>query len=116
MAVLSLKGHMERQHGRIPPYTREVEVGGWGSVTYVVSFPWVLKTVVCQVTGCPTVAHSTGRLGENFMYINFFLRIAVVQEGREPLPLCNLCGMHMPVGCLIKHQRKQRCNRNTHIR
>ena len=33
VATSSLKGHMERQHGRIPPYTREVEVGGWGGGT-----------------------------------------------------------------------------------
>ena len=27
VAPLSLKGHMVKQHGRIPPQTREVEVG-----------------------------------------------------------------------------------------
>ena len=72
----------------------------------MVYFPRVLKTVRCLVTGCPAVAHITGRLREHFMYRHFFLPIAVVQEGMEPLPCCDLCGLHMPAGRLIKHQRK----------
>ena len=61
--------------------------GGWGrAVTYVVSFPRVLKTVRCPVTGCLSVAHSAVRLRENFMYIHFLSRITVVQGGKEPLP------------------------------
>ena len=39
------------------------------------------------------------------MYIQFLLWIAVVQEGREPLPRCNLCSMHMPAGRLINPER-----------
>ena len=66
--------------------------------------------------GCPEVVHSTGRLRKNFMYRQFFSRIAVVQEGKDPLPRCELCGMHMPAGRLINHQRKRRCDRNTQIR
>ena len=53
---------------------------------------------------------------ENFMYRNVFSRIEVVQEGREPLPLYNLCGMHMSAGCMINHQRTQRCDRINKIR
>ena len=30
-------------------------------------------------------------------------QIAVVQEGKKPLTRCDLCGMHMPAGRLIKH-------------
>ena len=75
----------------------------------------MLKTVRCLITGCTDVAHSAGRLREHFMYRNFFLRIAVVQEGKEPLTLCDLCGMHIPVGRLIKHQRTRRCDRNTQM-
>ena len=47
---------------------------------------------------------------------NLFARIAVVQEGREPLPRCDLCGMHMPEGLILKHQQTKRCDRNTHMR
>ena len=42
--------------------------------------------------------------------------MAVVQEGVELLPNCDLCGMHMPEGRLIRHQRTVRCDKNTHIR
>ena len=45
----------------------------------MVSFPCVLKTVKYLVTGCPEVAHSTGRLRKLFVYRHFFSRIAVVQ-------------------------------------
>ena len=79
-------------------------------------FPWVLKTVKYPVIGCPEVSHSVGRLREHFMSQYFYLRIAVVQEGKEPLPCCEFCGMHVPAGRIIKHRRMKRCNRNTQMR
>ena len=42
-------------------------------------------------------------------------RVAVVQEGKEPLPRYNLCNMHMPAGRLINHHRTKRCDRNTYM-
>ena len=79
MTVLasSLRGHTMRQYGKSSPQTREVEIGGGGGITYVVSLPWVLKTVRCPVPGCPEIAHSAGRMREHLMYRNFFVRIAV---------------------------------------
>ena len=50
------------------------------------------------------------------MYRNLFYRIAVVQEGMEPLPRCDLCGMHMPAWRLLKHQQNKWCNRNMQMR
>ena len=41
---------------------------GGEPVTYVIFFPWVLKTVKCPVTGFTAVLHSTGRIKEHFMY------------------------------------------------
>ena len=82
----------------------------------MVSFPRVLKTVRLPVTGCLTVAHSAGWLRGHFMYRHFSLLIAVVQEEKDMLPLCDLYGMHMPARWLIKHQRTWMCNRNMHIR
>ena len=81
----------------------------------MVSFPRVLKMVSGLVTGCPEVAHSVGRLREHFMYRHFFLRIVVVQDGKDPLPRCDLYSMHMPEGRMIKHQRMQQCDRNIHM-
>ena len=46
VAASSVKGHMETKNDISIPQTREVGIGGRGEpVTYVVSFPWVLKTV-----------------------------------------------------------------------
>ena len=67
------------------------------------------------MSGCPAVAYSAGRMREHFMYRHFFSRIEVVQEERDTLPRCDLCGMHIPVGRLLKYQRTKRCNRNMKI-
>ena len=53
---------------------------------------------------------------ELFVYTHLFAWIEVVQEGRETLPHCDFCGMHIPAGQLLKHQRTKRCNRNMHMR
>ena len=81
----------------------------------MVSIPWVMKTVRFPVTGCLEVAHSTGRMRINFHVQTLFSRIEVVQEGKDPLPCCDLCIIHMPAGRLIKHQKSQRCYRNTQM-
>ena len=78
--------------------------GGGVPVTYVVSFPWVLKMVRCLVIGCQEVVHSAVQMRENFMYRHFFSWIEVVQERRETLPCCNLFSMNIPEGRLLKHQ------------
>ena len=61
------------------------KVGG-GPTIYVVSFPMVLQEVKCPVSGCTSVAHIGVRLREHFMYRHFRSKVAVVQEGAEPLP------------------------------
>ena len=62
-------------------------------MTYMVSFPRVLKTVRFPLPGCPEVAHSAGRMREHFMYRNFLSQIEVVQEGgaRCPAMTCAVC-------------------------
>ena len=75
-----------------------MEIGGGGAFTYVFSFPRVPKTARCPVIGCPAVVHSVDRLRGNFMYRHCFSQILVVQEVKETLPCCDLCGIHMPVG------------------
>ena len=88
------------------------EVGG-GTTTYVVYFPRLLQTVKCPVLGCPEVSHSAGRLQYHFMYCQFWSKVAVVQEGAETLPRCDLCGMHILVGRLIKHRQTAQCDKST---
>ena len=82
MEASYLKAHMERSHGICVPQTRGVDEVGEGPTTYTVSFPRVLKEVICPVPGCPAVAHSAGRLLGNFMCRHFRSKVAVVQEGR----------------------------------
>ena len=50
------------------------------------------------------------------MYGQFLSKVAVVQEGEEQLPRCELCVIHMPVVRLIRHQRTAHCDKNTHMR
>ena len=82
----------------------------------MVSLPKVLKEVICPVPGCPAVAHSAGRLREHFMHFRFRSKAEVVQEGKEPLPHCDLFGMNIPAGRLIRHRRTDRYDSNTQMR
>ena len=84
--------------------------------TYVVSFPKVLQEIRCPVSGCPDVTPITGRLREHFIFCHFRSKVVVVQEGKELLPRCDMCRMHMPVKRLIRYRRKARCDRNTQMR
>ena len=81
---------MAQIHGICVTQMRGANKVGGGTTTYVVSFPRVLKKVKCPVPGCPAIAHSVGRLQEHFMYRHFQSKVAVVQEGVEPLNRCDL--------------------------
>ena len=81
----SLKHHMSRLHGIYLPQIRVVIEGGGGPTTYVMSFTRALRLVKCSVPGCLAVAHSVGRLQENFIYRHFQPHVVVVQEGAETL-------------------------------
>ena len=50
------------------------------------------------------------------MFQHFWYRIAVIQEGKELLPCCDLCVMHMPKGWIIKHLRTEWCDRKPQMR
>ena len=87
MSAASLHNHMERTHGIVLSHNRGVELGGWGAKTSVVSFPRVLKLVVCRVDGCPARAKKSGRLREQFIYRNWKAKVEIIHEGPEPLPI-----------------------------
>ena len=105
MAASYLNTHVSRSHGICFSLTRGVDEVGGGPSIYLVSFPRVLQEVKCPVTGRPVVAHSAGRLRKHFMYRHFRFKVAVVQEVAEPLPHCDLCGMHMPEWQIIRNRR-----------
>ena len=115
IAQYYLNQHMLSQNGICVPHTRVVSEKGEGRTTYVVSLPRVLQLIICPVPGCPTICYSAGRLREHFMFRNFRSRIAVVQYGRYLLTRCNMCGIHMPAGRLVRHTRTEICERKTHI-
>ena len=108
-----LKAHTAMIHGIYVPHKRGVNEVGVGTTTYIVSFPKVLKKVRFPVPGFPYMAHRAVRLREHFMFCHFRSKVAVVQEGKKPLPHCDLFCMHMPAGRLNRHRKTVRCNRNT---
>ena len=116
VAASYLKTHMARIHGICVPQTRGVNGVGVGPSTYVVSFPRLLKEVKCLVPGCLEVAHSAVRLHKFFIYLHFRSKAAVFQEGTEPLPHCDFCGMHMPAYRIENQKQTYRCNRETVMR
>ena len=57
------------------------------------------------------------RLDERTFHVHKFLsRVAVLQEGREPLTCCNTCEMHMPERWIFKHQGTSRSFKNSVMR
>ena len=107
---------MAQIYGICIPQAEGVDKVGGGPTTYVVSLPRFLQQVNYLVTRCLTVPHSVGRIQEHFMYCHFFFKVAVVQEGAEPLPFYGLCVMHMQAGRLIKHQQMVCCDKKTQMR
>ena len=79
----------------------------------MVYLPRVLQLVKCLVLGFLEVVHSAGRIQEHFMYRHFWSNVAVVQYG--PLPRCELCGIQMPAGWLIKHCQTAICEKKTQM-
>ena len=113
MTAYSLRHHMERFHSIVLPHTREVDFGGVGSDTYVVSFPHTLKSVDFLLEGCPSRANTSEILREHFMYRHWKVKVAVVQEVPAPLPWCDQCEMHIPASRLFNHRHMDKCNKAT---
>ena len=67
MSASSLRHHMKREHGRILPQVRGVDVGGGVMGVYKVSFPRILKLVECPVEGCSSKANS--RKAKGIIYV-----------------------------------------------
>ena len=49
------------------------------------------------------------------MHRHWKSKVSIIREGQEPLPRCDHCGMHIPVAWMIKHRRKERCNKATEM-
>ena len=69
------------EYGVFLPQTPGVDVGIGGTDTYMVSFPWVLKTVACPVDRCPARAYNLRRILEYFMYWHWKSKVVIIKEG-----------------------------------
>ena len=116
MAASSLRHHLERAHGRVFPQVRGVNVRGGGMDVLKFLFPCILNSMDCLVEGCPAKAKPPGRLWENFMFRHWKSKVAILQEGPEPLPLCDQCGMHMQVARLFKQRHSDKFHKSTERR
>ena len=50
------------------------------------------------------------------MYRHWKSKVAIMQEGPEPLPRCDKCGIHMPAARIFKHRHMDNCNKATERR
>ena len=50
------------------------------------------------------------------MFRHWKSKVAILQEGPEPLPRCDQCGMHMQAARLFKHRQSYKCHKLTEIR
>ena len=117
MAASSLRHHMEMSHGRVFPQVRVVDVGGGRlKEVYKVSFQRILKLVECPVEGCLAREKKPGRLREIFMFRHCNLKVAILKEGPEPLPLCDQYGIHMQAARLFKRRQLEKCHKLTERR
>ena len=116
MADFSLRYHMDISHGRVLPQVRGVDVGGGVPEVYKVSFPQILKSVDCQVEGCPGRAKIPGRLRENVIFWHWKSRVAILQEVPEPLPRYDQCEMHMQAARIFKHRQSEKFHKLTERR
>ena len=66
--------------------------------------------------GCPAKAKPLGRLREIFMFCNWKSKVAILQEGPEPLPRCDKCGMQIQEAKLFKHCQSDKCHESTERR
>ena len=108
MAESSLRHKMKRTHRIFLPHTQGVDVSRGGLDIYVVYFPLLLKLVACLLDGYLAQANNSGRLREHFMYWHWKSKVAIIQEGPEPLPQCDHCGMYTLAARLVKHRRMVR--------
>ena len=113
VAALYLKAHMAQINGICVPQTSGIDKVGGEPTTSVVYFPRVLYVVKGLVPGYLVVVHSPGQLREHFMYRHFWSMVAVVKEGLDMMPGCDLYGMHMPSESIIRHRRTEKCDKNT---
>ena len=64
----------------------------------------------------PIQGKTPRRFREHFMFRHWKLKVAILQEGTEPFPQCDQCGMHMPEARIFKQRQSDKCHKLTEIR
>ena len=111
MADSSLRQHMERTHGIL--FLQVRGRGRRGRRTGVIQgvVPSYSKVGGLPGGGMPGQGKKTRRLRKFFMFCHWKSRVAIFQEGTEPLPRCDQCGMHMQAVRLLKHRESHNCHK-----
>ena len=66
--------------------------------------------------GCLSMAKTTGRIREHFMFRHWKYKVFILQEGPEPIPWCDKCRIHMQAARLFKYWQSDKCHKLTERR
>ena len=58
----------------------------------------------------------TGKAKGGFYVCHWESKMSILQEGPEPLPQCDQCGIQMQADSLFKHQHSDKCHKLTERR
>jgi hypothetical protein len=103
----SLAIHRRRMHGLVTMANHDVGPP-LPPIPYRVSFPATLRSRNCPVEGCNERLCNRDSLRRHFVYRHFADTICILEEGPQPLPKCELCGMHISRSA-SRHRTSQTC-------
>ena len=107
LAQGSLANHRLRVHGLVTVANDNV-APPLPPIAYQVSFPATLRNRLCPVEGCNARPTCRESLRRHFVYRHFADTICILEEGSQPLPKCELCGMHVKLSA-SRHRTSQTC-------
>ena len=115
LAAGSLRKHMQVQHGEAMDMEEgKADEPARQPADYRVSFPRFLTKIACPVEGCPGAASSRGNLRGHFARRHPQDSLTILEEGNNPLPKCERCGMHVPYRALnSSHLNSATCREGT---
>jgi hypothetical protein len=91
----ALPNHLLWQHGQAPHATPDQLPGPFHqeACLYTVNFPLYSQGVDCPVEGCPAVCKTRFLVRRHFTWQHPTQDIHIPEEGPEPLPKCEYCGL-----------------------
>ena len=113
MAASPLHHHMERSQRMFMPQTQGVYLGGGGPCGVLPTGVEVSAMYGGQVNEEDILTNKTYIV---FMYRHWKVKNVILQEGPEPLPQCDRCGVHILAARLWRHKRMASCYRAMDMR